>query len=241
MHKGQTVAEKVVGTLKRRHQLLTFIGALMVFFTFVVKEGLRDQVKDVADSIGTADQSYVVRTDINTIRDVLTETNDYLFAMAKGEVRKSKGGSETLRVGILFDEAGVYRTALDNMARLLEKLPQNLQSQYSNEFNDLRKDEAAYYDLIQSTVGELPMWEHDRTGDLRHARLDLDDLTTRSIDLHLRINSLAAGLRTSADKFRTYVEQRYRLYSWVSYVLFGVGWGLALLGKLIGVDIPGAS
>jgi hypothetical protein len=40
--------------------MVTAIGALIVFATFVVKDGLREQLKDLTDAINGAQTSFII-------------------------------------------------------------------------------------------------------------------------------------------------------------------------------------
>jgi hypothetical protein len=57
--------------LHRHNRLLTFVGALIVFTTFVVKEGLRERLKDFVDSVGAAESTFMIRGDTNIANSLL--------------------------------------------------------------------------------------------------------------------------------------------------------------------------
>jgi hypothetical protein len=52
---------------RRRKRRLTIAGALVVFLTFVVKEQIRDYLKDLKDSLAAADSLYTIEQDIKTV------------------------------------------------------------------------------------------------------------------------------------------------------------------------------
>ena len=54
--------------LRRHSRILTVLGALIVFVTFVVKEGLRDRGKDLLASVESAQTTFVMRSDVEDLR-----------------------------------------------------------------------------------------------------------------------------------------------------------------------------
>jgi hypothetical protein len=48
---------------RRDGRILTLLGALIVFLTFVVKDGLREHLKDAAGSISAANDVFAIRED----------------------------------------------------------------------------------------------------------------------------------------------------------------------------------
>ena len=45
--------------VSRHSRLLIFVGVFIVFVTFLVKEGLRERLKDLVDSVDTAQSVFV--------------------------------------------------------------------------------------------------------------------------------------------------------------------------------------
>src|ERR1700752_71865 len=55
----------------RYDRLLAFAGALIVFLTFVVKEGKRDELKDLTAAIDSAESIFVIRTQMGASNEKL--------------------------------------------------------------------------------------------------------------------------------------------------------------------------
>jgi hypothetical protein len=47
--------------VRNHNRLLTFIGAFIVFTTFIVKEAVRDNLKEYTDSIKIAQNMFILR------------------------------------------------------------------------------------------------------------------------------------------------------------------------------------
>lgn len=58
---------KSIGRVKRfihKHdRLLSTLGALIIFFTFLAREGFRDELKELVDSIDAAQSVFLIRSD----------------------------------------------------------------------------------------------------------------------------------------------------------------------------------
>jgi hypothetical protein len=78
--------------LKKHHHLFAFVGALLVFLTFVVKEGLQERVRSVVDSLQRAEDIFTIRTDnhvnlmeLRTIMAMLQDVEDAGKVKESGE------------------------------------------------------------------------------------------------------------------------------------------------------------
>jgi hypothetical protein len=49
--------------LRKHNRILTFVGALVVFLTFVIKEGLREHLKDLVEALGSAQNIFRIRNE----------------------------------------------------------------------------------------------------------------------------------------------------------------------------------
>jgi hypothetical protein len=123
-----------LGRFFRRHnRLLTFAGALIVFVTFLVKEGKRESLKDLADSVDAAESVFVIRSDNFTTPVQLARVEDKIDKVGQDLYRNSKikdmdmkdirffmHFAEPAREDVMFLRAS---KTLDNASRLFEKLP----------------------------------------------------------------------------------------------------------------------
>jgi hypothetical protein len=48
---------------KRHGKWVSFIGALIVFSTFVVKDAIRENLKNLVDSLASAENNFAIRED----------------------------------------------------------------------------------------------------------------------------------------------------------------------------------
>jgi hypothetical protein len=70
----------------------------------------------------------------------------------------------------------------------------------------------------------------DRT-EIFQANMDTQNKTTTLVNA---TETISKAIREEAEALKSQKEQRYKTLTIVSYVLFGIGWILALIGRLIG-------
>src|ERR1022692_4135025 len=58
-----TFTKRLKRFVQGHHRLLVFIGASIALFTFVVKDEIRQELKDLMDSIDMAENIFMVRSD----------------------------------------------------------------------------------------------------------------------------------------------------------------------------------
>jgi hypothetical protein len=127
---GGVGSRKLSSFIKRHNRLLSFIGALIVFVTFIVKDNLREHWKGTADAIDMAQYMYAIHVDAGG-----NQPNFAMLVMGEGQIRRLIQDPKERRdlnaegkfpeediVSILI---GVQQTlvSLSNCKILLDKLP----------------------------------------------------------------------------------------------------------------------
>jgi hypothetical protein len=59
--------------LTRHNRFITLFGALVVFARFIVKEGLREELKDLVDSVNSAQRVFVLQRESGLMSQRLAE------------------------------------------------------------------------------------------------------------------------------------------------------------------------
>jgi hypothetical protein len=116
--------------LRRHAQVLTFVGALVVFATFIVREEVRENLKDLIASIDSAQSVFSTRRDVAVIADELdvlgTITVDISGAAMAGKTQADKFVAIFLlvrfRLLVVKARFAALAASLDNTSRLLAKL-----------------------------------------------------------------------------------------------------------------------
>jgi hypothetical protein len=212
-------------------RLVSVIGALIVFSVFVLKEGIRENAKDVRDAVSNAETVFGIRQDIrSTTRQILTEMRDQqyaseLHANAKNGARTLALTDAEIMVEIEIQERQILQQ-LDRINALLERLPKDetLAAQVESIGRGARAVFEATKRLDSQTnwTSSLPASAIYTTA---HAR---SDQSQSSVD------DFAARVLTYAKDMGHSKDTTYRRVTWASYVLYTLGWALGLAGTLSG-------
>jgi hypothetical protein len=101
--------------LRKHSQLVTFFGAFIVFATFMVREEIRESLKDLVSSVETAQTVFASRRDTSTIAEQLntvgTITSDMAFLVIKGRTRAERRGGAILALVPGLRHQGLCRLA----------------------------------------------------------------------------------------------------------------------------------
>lgn len=94
----------------RRHgKWVSFVGAIIVFLTFVVKEGVRENLKELIASISSAEDTFATRGDTAKVElAVNLLANKFDASVYKLEKKLPKQNSADLNTILLSDE-GIQR------------------------------------------------------------------------------------------------------------------------------------
>ena len=92
--------KKVKSFLRTRSHVLVVVGALIVFLTFVIKEGLREHWKGNADAIETAEYFYPLLAQSAEIKKELRKEGNGMNSMlpALGETQSLKGCNRSRKI-----------------------------------------------------------------------------------------------------------------------------------------------
>jgi hypothetical protein len=231
---------------KKPEHFLPFLGALIVFTTYVVKEGFLDKYKTLGDTIDQAESAFMLRGD-------LIATQKELHGLTL-DLRKMQSAAQTTQDDFSRDSEELFvktaDVALSNTARLLEKLPKD-QSQQSHQalLTKILRDEQKYdKDKAEDEDESSPEWAETHkasTVDLK-AELKKDEITDEEdekllpVSLEDEIDVFSAAVLQRAELERKKDDQKRDMWKLWSTVLYVLGWTLGLTGKLLGVEvIPG--
>jgi hypothetical protein len=238
IHRKSSRDSRLALFLKRNDQKLRVIGALLVFVTFVAKEGLRDHYKDQNDALDSARRAFIARSDSDNISVQMRNLKRMLIR--NEGLPTNSFGYVTDQESLLFEMAGGIRKKLDNAQDILKGIPQS-------------KVIRTNIDALQEVLSEIHrkrgdfdeqigLWEEESK---RMSRLQTvppgDSLALHELTiLTQRANFQTDRLNSSVLKSATYSleknEERLRIFNWVSWIAYALGWGLSLVGGLFRID-----
>jgi hypothetical protein len=224
---------KVMGRFRRfvrRHdRLLSIAGAFIIFVTFLVREGYRDELKQLVDSIDGARNVFLIRSDSRNIAEQIARLQASLGAKYPQYVMApSNALSQSFAESIL--------SSMD----LLAKVPHG--EEFDKEVSAFawrREQWSREYLRPIAPIPEGPI-VHDKAKEAADAAIDKKLLMEASA---LDTETFLFGGRVvdMARKVEAEKEQHYRTSKRIYFCLFAIGWGLAIIGKIVGVEELGAS
>jgi hypothetical protein len=203
-----------VRQVRRRDRFLTLLGSVIIFVTFIVKEGISESLKDLVSSIDTAENFFVLREDIafrSSKRPLPTTSPD--TGPTPDQMKEYIEIWDT-------DSQGLLPICLD----LAKSLP----------------DEGKFKARADKISGEL--WQTGNgivnVKALSKTQKQLYDATKgfydRSLKNYAAANMLRVDVLKEANDLKEKREAYYKRAKWASYILFAIGWLLAFYGQLSG-------
>jgi hypothetical protein len=229
-----------------RKDILVVFGALIVFIGFVVKDAVRDRLRDSVDSLEKAEMDYVNEGQHLAISSALdsAEHNKEADDLPKTSpaVRNRNDPVFRFDVRTAKEDLGLLDSELNLTENLINVLKPSELLDYKDSFDpgdldDFRKQAKELRERwvnIRKSV-DFENMAIDKADDMASSLLvDLDELAGE-------VQNYSSDLLEEAQKIEAKRVRKYEIATYSSYGLFVVGWILALIGKLSGVDIPGGS
>jgi hypothetical protein len=219
---------------------LTVIGALIVFLTYVVKEGLKDNAKESRDSLQTALKDLSTRDDFDRLYRELHP----LYREFQNQKEKERVMSD-FKDEIWWEAEDLERKAIV-VGALAETLPKKDFEQRRRDLEDLAKEarllageaRPVLTKLISYYINPEKPWKEPPLPLLLLIKEYNDKIETWTRKLgtaKAQFESEATVVIDKATKQKQINESRLRFWTRASYALYTIGWALGLLGKFTGV------
>lgn len=235
-----------VSVFKKHSHMMSWLGAIILLGTFVVKDALRENLKDLVDKLDAAENLYTIRREIGLLRDDLTPSVNPLEAeVTTKKVTYSEKENEAafrkLQLN-LEDESKIDRQALMNCIDLTQsfRIDANV---LHEEMGILHSIDSMIY-KIEELKGSYSDEDALRGAPIFVARQYSPAVQRDAEDDYDRLGKVeeheSVVIREAldlADAKKKSREFGYALCTWTSYVLYAAGWGLALIGQSFGVEV----
>lgn len=233
------------GFLRRHNRLLSFVGVLIVFITFVVKEGLRERIKDLADSIGTAQNLFLLRNDGTVTARQVESLQAQLAQLEARQDKEAPWVPSTMYLTTITSRAYGAKRCADSIATFVSALPKHAAyDKRLKELDDEQQDLKVAVAVAVATdvtplaaqlgIGAVP------TGDQAERRAEaerqINELNTLSWKVFTDGQNLADDVLRDAEGVKKKREDYYAIYTWASFALYSLGWSLGLIGRLYGKE-----
>jgi hypothetical protein len=210
--------------LQGHRRLLLFVGASITLVTFVVKDEIRQDLKDLADSIDSAENVFMIRSDS---RDIMEQI------MWVQQLIKEQGPRRSVLPPIAYFRS--LSAGLNSSVHLLAKVPHGEELDERAAVILLKRNKWMDQSLPPlSPIAERPI-PRDSAADAAEESRALESWK-EVFFLNGEVQQFGVEVLELAHKVEAQQEHRYRVSKYVSYFLYPLGWLIGLLGTLVGVE-----
>jgi hypothetical protein len=218
---------KYEAILRRHSQDVLLAGAIVVFVTFVVREGVREHLKDLVDSISNAQSTRVSNLTLGILYIQTQSAIDALHGLTHvPPTVNSNGRDQKLSVDPTVDTVEHKMAVLLNQVTLATTLFDDAKLIASRIDED--KMSSAQIERLEPAV------EHAKKCKEELAIFDSAtfDVCERSTKLTLEaVQQLESSILDVAHAAQDRGERWYKRCTWASYFLYALGWSLGVAGK----------
>lgn len=216
------------GRSKRVH-LLTILGGLIVFVTFVTKEGVVEHWKETVSAVDLAEYRFRANSASTALlRHVLGNANTL-------ERIEDKINEHTDQSHVRLEEehinAGANYDQLMLTAELLKRLPYNPED--DSRVHQLLAEGVHVNNAINDAATRLEGAGHGPP-DVVELASEITPLTVSGIAFEAHVVTFVKAIRIKAAEEKEKDEKRLSFATWASYCLYTLGWGLGITAKLFG-------
>jgi hypothetical protein len=200
------------------------------FFTFIVREGVRDIFRDFAGSYETAERHYQLQKQLGDILVELsrlhTQNTLVVDRLYGHDMRQTSETALNNRMIIVSLRLKYMEMAIESAHGLHDKL---------SDVNDRAASRRALSILLeaQSQLEEVVEMTAKRGPDLES---QVEQVEKRTAELENKWDDEARNLLNSEQKQKEGFEDAYFTFSFLGFVLFAIGWALGLLGAWYGIE-----
>ncbi|MGA2608324.1 MAG: hypothetical protein ABSH01_12825 [Terriglobia bacterium] len=221
----------------------TLLGAGLVFLTFVVKEIFSEHLKDLGGALNNAESVYTLHQDSDLLWAKLMEMEAQLAALedkldpagpVSGKTVTNRLQNAIKMVGDLMSNSKIW---FDQVSRLLERLPsrhKSLRIARDQLATEIKKVEDAVKAAKAASGSTTPGKDSpnqaagisDKVGEV----LELVNVTILQVKIAVFTDQVLETVRTAQKR----ADSQYKWCARTSYLLYAIGWALALIAQLHG-------
>lgn len=228
------MAEKKKGIDKPRafiQKWLPFVGVVIIFGGFVVREVLRDQYKDLAATVDSAESLFIMTDTTRVSPDLMKGQEDV----------NDKNLQEHVRAffNTMHDLENYTRASIDTTKRLLKRLPGE-----EERIKELEKAELGFLKESSETNSEHTRALdkgviEDRPSGGRQFSEEMDSFMrhfSKLFEMSLAVRKFSKDSLDIAETMREDAEYHYQVANYCSWGVFVVGLIVYVVGRIYGVE-----
>jgi len=200
----------------RHDRFFTLLGTVIIFFTFIAKEGFSDKLKDSVSSMEAAESLAILRRDI-----AFGQTN------SKPLPNPQPGRNPTRQESL--GDIEVWKLEGQSLAELAGYQAMSLPD--SDTLVRQAKELLSRFEVIDSTYRKVNVPvkpPHSET----HVEWPIQQLYDDAMKAYDNASDFRDQVSITARTLRRERERNYTIWKWASYFLFTLGWLLTFYGQL---------
>jgi hypothetical protein len=202
----------------------------------VTKDAIRDQLKEETDSLQAAETLYETWSRNDSLwplfDDIDTRVGKLQESIQKGSIPKATANNletdEFVHRLNLITKWNHY--LLNSLSPLIEKKPEFRQQyeELDKGFNEMEVRQAEVSSELQKSQN-VERSEEEHIALLNRALRGMGN-----VDIFGKVKEFMPNLILNFEIEKERKAKLYKIFTWLSYVLYTAGWGLALVGRLAG-------
>jgi hypothetical protein len=238
-------------------RLVALAGATVIFLTFLVNDAKRENMKELVDSIETAENAFQILTDSRrTYLEIKKFEQDFAESRGQHPLKKpashfdtvsgvqfdawvSKNEIDWSTIDVIEDDLPLVDELLAHIAKLATRLPEGGQrlatlASLKAENSDLKKkwnDGFAGADELEGNTDSK-----EGFAKIEPLNLKIDALGQEFANHSNNVEKASHSILEEADKERATTEENYRFWTIVFRILYVFGWAVGVVGILIGAN-----
>jgi len=210
---------------------LPIAGFLIIFATFIVRDVLRDEFKDLAADVDSSESLFIV-TDVVTVPPDLAKSYQDLTEANFQEKFKDF-------FTIMIEQENYIQSSITTNERLLHRLPdQGERIKQLNQFESAFQKERSEANTQHDVAASKPVVEAGPGGKKKLSEDVVSVLThfSKLIEMSMVIKTFSRQNLDIAERMREETKERYDFANHVSWGLFALGFLVAATGRKYGVE-----
>ncbi len=230
--KAVPVRRSLGGFIRKHNKLFVVIGALIVFVTFVIKEGIRDSLREYATAYEIAEENLRTQRRVAAMELVLhrieaqmTLTMDHVFGV---DIHKGRSTVLIQRNDILGTRLNALTELSHSMHGLLDKFDFDRRAESANKMIALLERGKVEQLRLRDLAAHPPA----------DASAQLDDIEMKTAQLEKETYEAGEEMLKNEGRQKEFLSDAADTYGVLAYVFYVLGWGLGLVASLCGVEGP---
>lgn len=211
--------------LRQNPKLLTLLGTVIVFFTFVFKDVLQENARETKNNYNSAASSF-------TLINVLVGISDrvrHVEAVLEGKLAKYEENAYTLR-GLTVLRLEDLESAISNIERVCKTLPKPKICVQLEELKKVRRK-------VKDLQAEAPQLGSSYSTTTANAYIEFYEEKVKDVqELQKEVKHLSDSILRVLKAEAGKAARHSRFFNWCSVFLYVLGVVVTAAGQLVGVN-----